>query len=88
MHIRRRSTIAALRYGGPFGKLVSLGSPEDLCAFCGDSKCTGIHSDGVIIPHDNARQQETLQARKPAVNFSVGKHYVIPQTVQTSHPAI
>jgi hypothetical protein len=50
--------------------------------------CPGIHSDGVIFHHDNARQQETLLARKTAVNFSVGKHNVIPQTVRTSHLAI
>jgi hypothetical protein len=35
MHIRR-STNAALRYGGPFEKLVSLESPEDLHASCPD----------------------------------------------------
>jgi hypothetical protein len=78
MHIRR-STTAALRYCGPFGKLV-------LRLLRG--WCPGVHSDGVIFPHDNARQQETLQARKTAVNVSVGKYYVIPQTVRTSHPAI
>jgi hypothetical protein len=88
MHIRRRSTTVGLRYDGPFGKLFSFGSPEDLYAFCGDGKCPSIYSDGVIFLHDNARQQETLQARKTAANFSVGKHYVIPQTVRTSHPAI
>ena len=74
MHISRRSTTAALRYGGPFGELVSLASPEDLCPFCVDGNCTAIHSDGVTIPHDNVLQQETLQARKNAVNFPVGKH--------------
>ena len=35
MHIRR-STTAALWYGGPFEKLVSLESPEDLHASCAD----------------------------------------------------
>jgi hypothetical protein len=35
MHMRRRSTAAAVQHGGPFGKLVWLGSPRFYAASAG-----------------------------------------------------
>lgn len=51
-HMPRKSTAAAVQYGYPLGKLVSLGSPRNPMLFMGIE--SGLLSKCVILLHDNA----------------------------------
>jgi hypothetical protein len=51
-HMPRMRTAAAVQFGYPLGKLVSLGSPRNSMLFMGIE--SGLLSDSVILLHDNA----------------------------------
>jgi hypothetical protein len=85
-HTCRRSTAAAVQQCDPLGRLVFFGSPRSYMLFVDRRKCPILHTDSVILLHDNAWLY-TVHNTEDWELSSIGK-WTIHRTIWIWHQAI